>query len=58
MEEEFIPPSQINRLEIINHAQNDKPVGRILSLYKGLGDFEIIEVVYQDGGKTLKIFLG
>jgi hypothetical protein len=58
MEEEFIPPSQVNRLEIINHAKNDKPVGRILTLYKELGDFEHIEVVYQDGGKTLKIFLG
>jgi hypothetical protein len=58
MEEEFTPPSQVNRLEIINHAKNDKPVGRILTLYKELGDFEHIEVVYQDGGKTLKIFLG
>jgi hypothetical protein len=58
MEEEFTPPSQINRLEIINHAKNDKPVGRILTLYKELGDFEHIEVVYQDNGKTLKIFLG
>lgn len=58
MEEEFTPPSQINRLEVINHAQNDKPVGRILTLYKELGDFDHIEVVYQDGGRTLKIFLG
>jgi hypothetical protein len=58
MEEEFTPPSQVNRLEIINHAKNDKPVGRILTLYKELGHFEHIEVVYQDNGKTLKIFLG
>lgn len=58
MEKEFTPPSQVNRLEIINHAKNDKPVGRILTLYKELGHFEHIEVVYQDNGKTLKIFLG
>ena len=48
---------QITRLEIINHAKNEKPVGRILTLYKELGDFEHIELSYQDGGRTLKIFL-
>jgi hypothetical protein len=58
MEEEFIPPSKITRLEVINHAKNDKPIGRILTLYKELKDFEHIEVVYQDNGRTLKIFLG
>jgi hypothetical protein len=58
IQEEYTPQPQINRLEIINHAKNDKPVGRILTLYKDLGDFDHIEVVYQDGGKTLKIFLG
>ena len=49
--------SKITRLEIINHAKNDKPVGRILTLYKEMGHFENIELSYQDDGKTLKIFL-
>jgi len=48
---------EITRLEIINHASNDKPIGRILTLYKELGDFNSIELSYQDGKKTLKIFL-
>ena len=48
---------EITRLEIINHAKNDKPIGRLLTLYKELGDFNSIELSYQDGGKTLKIFL-
>jgi hypothetical protein len=49
--------SKITRLEVINHAKNDKPVGRILTLYKEMGHFENIELSYQDDGKTLKIFL-
>ena len=49
--------ANITRLEIINHAKNDKPVGRILTLYKEMGHFENIELSYQDDGKTLKIFL-
>jgi len=49
---------EITRLEIINHAKNDKPIGRILTLYKELGDFKSIELSYQDGKRTLKIFLG
>jgi len=48
---------KITRLEIINHAKNDKPIGRILTLYKELGDFNSIELSYQDGKRTLKIFL-
>ena len=48
---------EITRLEVINHADNDKPIGRILTFYKELGDFNSIELSYQDGGKTLKIFL-
>lgn len=55
--EEVKQPVEITRLEIINHAKNDKPVGRILTLYKELGDFNSIELSYQDGGMTLKIFL-
>ena len=56
MENETKP--EITRLEVINHAKNDMPVGRILTLYQELGDFKVIELSYQDGGKTLKIFLG
>ena len=48
---------QITRLEIINHAKNDHPIGRILTLYKEMGDFKSIELSYQDGKRTLKIFL-
>jgi len=49
---------EITRLEVINHAKNDHPIGRILTLYKELGDFNSIELSYQDGKRTLKIFLG
>lgn len=48
---------EITRLEVINHAKNDHPIGRILTLYKELGDFTSIELSYQDGKRTLKIFL-
>jgi hypothetical protein len=48
---------EITRLEVINHAKNDMPIGRILTLYKELDDFNSIEVSYQDGGMTLKIFI-
>lgn len=51
------PKVEITRLEVINHAKNDKPIGRILTLYKELNDFNSIELSFQDGGKTLKIFL-
>jgi hypothetical protein len=50
-------PPKIKRLEVINHATNDRPIGRILTLYQELGDFKSIELSFQDGGKTLKIFL-
>jgi hypothetical protein len=54
---ENITKPEITRLEVINHAKNDKPTGRILTLYQELGDFKSIELSYQDGGRTLKIFL-
>ena len=49
--------AKVTRLEVINHAKNDQPLGRILTMYKELGDFEHIELAFQDGGRTLKIFL-
>ena len=48
---------EITRLEIINHAKNDHSIGRLLTLYKEMGDFNSIELCYQDGKRTLKIFL-
>jgi hypothetical protein len=49
--------NKVTRLEIINHADNKRPVGRLLTLYKELGDFNEIELSYQDNKRTLKIFL-
>lgn len=48
---------EVTRLEVINHADNDSPIGRLLTMYKETGDFQEIELSYQDGGRTLKIFL-
>ena len=55
--EKLIDQSKISRLEIINHAKNDLPIGRVMTLYKSTRDFDSIEVSLQDEGKTLKIFL-
>ena len=57
MDEELINVEEINRIEVINHAKNDKPIGRLLVLYKELGDFEEVDFSVQDDGQTLKIFL-
>jgi hypothetical protein len=43
--------TKVNRLEIINHTQTDKEIGRI---FVCRGD---IELDFQDSGKTLKIFI-
>ena len=51
------PAIHVDRLEVINHCKNKYPFGRIFTLYKMLDDFNEIELQYQDGGKTLKIFL-
>ena len=48
---------KITRIEVINHAQNEMSIGKILSLHKELNDFENIEISVQDQGRTLKIFL-
>ena len=57
MDEELINVEEINRIEVINHAKNDKPIGRLLVLYKEFGHFEKVEFSVQDDGQTLKIFL-
>lgn len=49
--------TEVTRLEIINHADNGKRFGRMLTMYKELGDFDNLEVHYQDDGRTLKVFL-
>lgn len=52
-----IDDTKITRVEVINHASNDMATGRILTLYKELKDFDSVELVIQDGGRTLKLFL-
>lgn len=52
-----IDDSKITKLEIINHAKNDRQVGRLLTLYKMFGDFKNVKLSVQDNGLTLKIFL-
>lgn len=57
MENEKKEKVEVNRFEVINHADNDSPIGRILTMYKEMGDFNEIELSYQDGGRTIKVFL-
>lgn len=52
-----VDESKITRIEIINHASNEHPIGRIITLYKELKDFDNIQLSVQDGERTLKIFL-
>jgi hypothetical protein len=49
--------TNINRLEVINHASNSHPIGRVLTMYKKTGDFTVVDAEFQDDGKTLKIFI-
>ncbi len=53
-----IDDSKITRIEIINHAKNSHQFGRLITLYKELGDFDVAEISMQDDGRTMKIFLG
>lgn len=57
MEKITINTEEITRIEIINHAKNNHPIGRLITLYKSRGDFDIAEISMQDDNKTLKIFL-
>ena len=52
-----IDKSKITRIEVINHADNNKPVGRLLTLYKEMGDFHTVDISIQDAGQTIKLFL-
>jgi hypothetical protein len=54
----IIDETKITRLEVINHSSDiNNPIGRILTLYKELDDFNSIEISIQDNGRTMKIFL-
>jgi hypothetical protein len=53
----LVDETKITRLEVINHAGNDLGIGRLLTLYKEMGDFNSVELSLQDSGRTLKIFL-
>ena len=48
---------KINRLEVINHAENKHEIGRLLVMYQEKNDFKKIEISIQDEEKTLKIFI-
>jgi hypothetical protein len=52
-----IDKSKITRIEVINHADNNKPIGRLLTLYKEMGDFHTVDISIQDAGQTMKLFL-
>ena len=49
--------TNITRLEVINHASNSHPIGRLLTMYKETEDFTVVEAEFQDGRRTLKIFI-
>ena len=49
--------TNITRLEVINHASNSHPIGRLLTMYKETEDFTVVEAEFQDGHRTLKIFI-
>jgi len=48
---------KINRIELINHAENHFEKGRILTLYENRGHFNKVEISIQDDNQTMKIFL-
>ena len=48
---------EITRLEVINHASNSHPIGRILTMYKETEDFTVVDAEFQDSHRTLKIFI-
>ena len=56
-ESSAIDSVEITRFEVINHAKNTYQIGRLLTLYQDIGDFNSIELSFQDGGRTLKVFL-
>lgn len=53
----IIDLDKINRVEVINHAENKFEIGRMLVLYENLGHFKGIDISIQDEDQTMKIFL-
>ncbi len=49
--------NNITRFELINHATNKHNLGRLITLYKSMGDFGGISFSVQDNGRTLKVFI-
>lgn len=47
----------LEKLELVNHAQNFFEKGRILTFFENKGHFKTLDVMVDDMGKTLKIFL-
>lgn len=47
---------KITRVEVINHATNRYPIGRVITVYKDK-QFKDFDLEIQDEGRTLKIFL-
>lgn len=52
----IIDIEKLERLEVINHADNKLPKGRYLVAYEGK-EFKKLSFSIQDDDKTLKIFL-
>jgi hypothetical protein len=55
--EKSIDLEKISRIEVINHANNRYPIGRVVTLYKELDEFDSVEISIQDDGRTMKIFV-
>lgn len=56
MQKEDIPDIEnVRRLEVIDHSSNSLEKGRALVKY--LADNEILNFLFQDNNKTLKIFI-
>lgn len=45
--------NKITRVEVIDHSAESSPFGRVYSKW----NCKNVELSYQDGGKTLKIFI-
>ena len=45
---------KISRIEVINHAKNTYSVGRLLTLYKELEDFDSLEIARQEAMKSTR----
>lgn len=55
--ENSIDLEKISRIEVINHANNRYRIGRVVTLYKELDEFDSVEISIQDDGRTMKIFV-